>query len=94
MTLSPTSRDELYTSSLIQVLVYLDIIEGNIEVVFEHLSHSPLVPKYNLDYVNYMDVGESKSYEEAIVVPDSNTWLQAMRFEMDSINQACTTSTT
>ena len=38
-----------------------------------------------LDYVNYTDVGEQSSYEEAIVVPDADTWLQAMQSKMDSI---------
>ena len=39
-----------------------------------------------LDYVNYTDAGEPRSYEEALVVGNANTWLQAMRSEMDSIH--------
>ena len=39
-----------------------------------------------LDYVNYMDVGKPSSYDEAIVAPDADAWLQAMRSEMDSIH--------
>ena len=41
----------------------------------------------NLDYVNYTDVGELSSYEEDIVAPDADTWLQAMRSKMDSIKE-------
>ena len=38
-----------------------------------------------LDYVNYTDTCESSSYHEAIATLNAETWLQAMRFEMDSI---------
>ena len=34
-----------------------------------------------------MDVEEPSSYKEAIVASDANTWLQAMRSEMDSIKE-------
>ena len=52
ITLSPPSNDELYKSSLIQVLGYLDIADGTFQAVLEHLPHSLLVPKYNrLDYI-------------------------------------------
>ena len=40
-----------------------------------------------LDYVNYMAASEPTSYEEAIVVSDADTWLQAMRSETDSIKE-------
>ena len=40
-----------------------------------------------LDYDNYMDACEPRSYEETIDVSDANTWLQTMRYEMDSIHQ-------
>ena len=32
-----------------------------------------------LDYVNYMDVGEPSSYEDAIATPDAEPWLQALK---------------
>ena len=38
-----------------------------------------------LDYVKYTDASESSRYEEAIAAPDADTWLQAMRSEMVSI---------
>ena len=41
----------------------------------------------DLDYVNYTNVGEPSSYEQAIVALDAEPWLQAMKFEMDSIHQ-------
>ena len=34
-----------------------------------------------------MDAREPSSYEEAIATPDAETWLQAMKSEMDSIHQ-------
>ena len=40
-----------------------------------------------LDYINYTDASESSTYNEAMVAPDSDTWLQAMRSEMDSIHE-------
>ena len=40
-----------------------------------------------LDYVNYTDAGEPSTYEEAMAAPDADTWLQAMKSEMDSIHQ-------
>ena len=40
-----------------------------------------------LDYVNYTDAGEPSTYNEAIAALDAETWLQAMRFEMDSIKE-------
>ena len=41
----------------------------------------------SLDYINYSDVDEPNSYKEAIAAQDANTWLQAMRSEMDSIKE-------
>ena len=40
-----------------------------------------------LDYVNYTDVGEPSSYEEVIAATDTETWLQTMRSEMESIKE-------
>ena len=40
-----------------------------------------------LDYVNYTDANEPTSYEEAIVSPDADTWLQDMQSELDSIKE-------
>ena len=40
-----------------------------------------------LDYVNYTDAGEPSTYDEAMAAPDAETWLQAMKSEMDSIHQ-------
>ena len=52
MTLSPHSNNEFYESSLIEDLVYLDILDGNPQEVLKRLPHSRLVPKYDrLDYI-------------------------------------------
>ena len=40
-----------------------------------------------LDYVNYTSAGESSSCEEPLAASDAETWLHAMRSEMDSIHQ-------
>ena len=40
-----------------------------------------------LDYINYTDAKEPRSYEEAITALDAETWLQTMKCEMDSIHQ-------
>ena len=40
-----------------------------------------------LDYVHYTDAGEPNTYEEAMAAPDADTWLQAMKSEMDSIHR-------
>ena len=39
-----------------------------------------------LDYVNYMDAGEPSTYKGATTVPDTDTWIQGMNSEMDSIH--------
>ena len=39
-----------------------------------------------LDYVNYTDAGKPHTYDEAMAAPDAETWLQAMKSEMDSIH--------
>ena len=38
-----------------------------------------------LKYVNYTDVGEPCTYDEACSAPDADTWHIAMKSEMDSI---------
>ena len=43
--------------------------------------------QFTLDYVNYTDAGKPRSYDEAIAAPDADTWLQAMRSELNSIHQ-------
>ena len=41
--------------------------------------------KPGLDYVNYTEAGKPSYYEEAIALLDTDTWLPAMQYEMDSI---------
>ena len=40
-----------------------------------------------LDYITYTDAGKLSTYEEVIVALDVDTWLQAMKSEMDSIHK-------
>ena len=40
-----------------------------------------------MDYVHYIDAGEASTYDEAMATLDADTWLQAMKSEMDSIHK-------
>ena len=41
----------------------------------------------DVDSINYMDAGEPSVSEEVIGAPNTETWLQSMKFEMDLIHQ-------